>query len=219
VDIGRGSLVVTGRGLLVAAVGTVLLLGEGAARAENLDAGKSAPALFASTCQACHASPRGLAKNTVGLTSFLQEHYTASPQSAASLAAYLTANAAAPAAKQAPASGRAAATPSEGAAGAKRRPGQAAEPAAKSEPARPPQTATARPDSMIEPVDPRRHPEETKGAKGKRQPAKQETTATPAPGAAEPPPATAPSPSSPAAAPVAAAPPPSDQPAFSAPSP
>jgi hypothetical protein len=211
-------LVVIARGFLVVGVGAALVLWDGAARAENLDAGKSAPALFASTCQTCHASPRGLAKNVSGLTSFLQEHYTASPQSAAALAAYLTANAAAPAPKQAP-TGRAAAAPSEGTAGAKRRPGQTAEPAAKLEPASPPQTATARPDSMIEPVGPRRHHEETKGAKGKRQPGKQETTAAPAPGAAEPPPAAAPAPPPPAAAPVAAAPPPSDQPAFSAPSP
>ena len=217
-EIGRGSLVGIGRDFLVVGVGTVLLLG-GGARAENLDAGKSAPALFASTCQACHASPRGLAKNVSGLTSFLQEHYTASPQSAEALAAYLTANAVAPAPKQAP-TGRAAATPSEGTAGAKRRPGQTAEPAAKTEPARPPQTVTARPDSMIEPVDPRRHHEDAKGAKGgKRQPTTQETTAAPAPGAAEVPPATVPPTPPPATAPVAAAPPPSDQPAFSAPSP
>ena len=213
------------RGWLIISVGTALTFAGGTARAENLDAGKSAPALFAATCVACHASAKGLAKNTSGgLVSYLREHYTASPESASILAAYLIANAGDPRAKQAPAAR--AAAPAEGAAGAKRHPGQTAQPpAAKTEPpARPPQTATARPDSMIEPVEPRRHREEpAKGAKGgKRQPAKQETTAAPLSGGAEPAaPSPAPSPpaaSTPPAAPVAAAPPP-DQPAFSAPSP
>jgi hypothetical protein len=178
------------------------------ARAENLDAGKPAPALFAATCTACHASPKGLVKDRsgMGLVSFLRQHYTASPESANALAAYLTANVGDPRAK-----------PAEAAPAAKRRPGQAAEPpAAKTEPpARPPhQTATARPDSMIEPVDPRRRPEEAKGAgRNKRQPTKQETTAAPPQPAGETPAAPPPP-----AAPVAAAPPP-DQPAFSAPSP
>jgi hypothetical protein len=211
------------RGWLVIWVGAALTIGGGMARAENLDAGKPAPALFAATCSACHASARGLAKNTSGLVSYLREHYTASPESASILAAYLIANAGDPRAKQAPASARAA-VPAEGAPAAKRRPGQTPEPAAKSEPPARPQTATARPDSMIEPVEPRRHHDESaKGAKGgKRQPLKQETTAAPPTGAAEPaasPPAASPPASSPPpAAPVAAAPPP-DQPAFSAPSP
>jgi hypothetical protein len=216
-------LVVIARGWLVIWVGAALTFGGGTARAENLDAGKSAPALFAATCAACHASAKGLAKNTSGLVSYLREHYTASPESAATLAAYLTANAVDPRAKQAPAGARAAA-PAEAAPAAKRRPGQTAPPAAaKTEPAaRPPQTATARPDSMIEPVDPRRHHEEpAKGAKGsKRQPLKQETTASPPAGepSASPLNASPPAASPPPSAPVAAAPPP-DQPAFSAPSP
>jgi hypothetical protein len=210
------------RGWLIIWVGAALTFAGGTARAENLDAGKSAPALFAATCTACHASARGLAKDTSGgLVSYLREHYTASPDSAAILAAYLIANAGDPRAKQAPAGARAAA-PAEGAPAAKRRSGQPPEPsAAKTEPpARAPQTATARPDSMIEPVDRRHHEEPAKGAKGgKRQPLKQETTAAPPPGAAEPPPsASPPAASPPPAAPVAAAPPP-DQPAFSAPSP
>jgi len=203
-------------------VGALLALGIGSARAENLDAGKSAPALFAASCSACHASAKGLAKNTSGLAGYLREHYTSGPETAAALAAYLSANAAGPASKQGSAGGRAAAPPAEGASAAKRRAGQTAEPpAAKTEPPARPHTATARPDSMIEPVEPRRHHEEpAKGAgRGKRQPAKQETAA-PAQGPGESPagqPAAAPAPAEPAA-PVAAAPPP-DQPAFSAPSP
>jgi hypothetical protein len=217
-------LIVVGRGWQGQAVwvGAVLALGIGSARAENLDAGKSAAALFAATCSTCHASARGLAKNTSGLASYLREHYTSSPESAAALAAYLSANAAGPAAKQGPASGRAAATPAEGAPVAKRRAGQTAEPpAAKTEPGARPHTATARPDSMIEPVEPRRHEEPAKGAgRGKRQPAKQETAA-PVQGPGESPAGQTPAaaaPAEPPAAPVAAAPPP-DQPAFSAPSP
>jgi hypothetical protein len=187
-------------------IGTVLAFGAGTARAENLDAGKPAPALFAATCSACHASPKGLARSTSGrgLVDFLRQHYTASPESAGALAAYLTANPGDPRAKQAPAGGRAAASPPD------------ARPAAKTE-RPPPQTATARPDSMIEPTDARRPDESAKGAgRNKRQQAKQQETPAPPPAQAAEPPAASAAP----AAPVAAAPePPPDQPAFSAPSP
>jgi len=208
-------LVVVRRGWQIVGLGAMLALGGGAAQAENLDAGKSGSALFASTCQACHSSPRGLARNrSAGLTGFLQEHYTSSPQSAALLATYLLANPGAPPrGKQTPT----ATAPSEGGAAAKR--GDA-----KSEPqARAPQTATARPDSMIEPVEPRRpHTDAAKG-RGKRQQTKQESPPTAAPATSAPEPAAAqpaaPPPAPAPAAPVAAAPPPPDQPAFSAPSP
>src|ERR1700738_1056305 len=74
------SLVVIARGWLVISVGTALTFAGGTARAETLDAGKSAPALFAATCVACHASAKGLAKNTSGgLVSYLREHYTGRP--------------------------------------------------------------------------------------------------------------------------------------------
>jgi hypothetical protein len=206
--------VIAGRWQLVR-IGAVLALGGGVAQAENIDAGKSGPALFAATCQACHSSPRGLVKDGgTGLTSFLREHYTASAESANLLATYLMANQ----------GGRGAGKQDSG---ARRRAGQTAEPKTKSETAaHPPQTVTARPDSMIEPVEQRRHQEPGKGAgRGKRPQTKQETTAAPPPAAAEPavaaPPPAAPPPAAaaapPASAPVAAAPP--DQPAFSAPSP
>jgi hypothetical protein len=217
-------LAVVGRRWQIIVIGTVLAFGAGAARAENLDAGKPAPALFAATCSACHAGPKGLARATSGrgLVDFLRQHYTASPESAGALAAYLMANPGDPRAKQAPAGGRAAASPPDATPGARRSPGQAAEPpAAKTE--RPPhQTATARPDSMVEPPDARRpheaRPEESaKGAgRGKRQQAKQQETPAPPPAQAAEPPAASAAP----AAPVAAAPePPPDQPAFSVPSP
>jgi hypothetical protein len=195
-------------------IATVLAFGAGTARAENLDAGKPAPALFAATCSACHASPKGLARSTSGrgLVDFLRQHYTASPESAGALASYLMANPGDPRAKQAPAGGRAAASPPDGT--------PAARPAAKTE--RPPhQTATARPDSMVEPTDGRRAPEarpdeSAKGAgRNKRQQAKQQETPAPPPAQAAEPPAAGAAP----AAPVAAPEPAPDQPAFSAPSP
>jgi mono/diheme cytochrome c family protein len=85
----REVLIVAARGWQLLGLGAILALGGGAAQAENLDAGKPAPALFAATCAACHSSPRGLAKDrgSGSLASFLQEHYTSGPQSAASLAA------------------------------------------------------------------------------------------------------------------------------------
>lgn len=201
------------RGWQLVGLGAILALGGGAAQGENLDAGKSGPALFASACQACHSSPRGLAKNRgSGLTSFLEEHYTSSPQSAALLANYLIANPGAPPSargKQTPAGEHSAATSSEGGASSKRGERRT----------EPPQTATTRPDAIVEPSEAHRGPAESTKGRGKRQQTKQEAPAAPAASSPEPV-AAQPAPPSPppAAAPVAAAPPP-DQPAFSAPSP
>jgi hypothetical protein len=197
-------------------VGAMLVLASGAAaQAENLDAGKSAPALFAATCQSCHSSPRGLAKDrgSGGLASYLQEHYTSSPQSAAALAAYLIANPGNPRAKQAPVA-RNPAAPEEG---------SSKQGEAKSErQTRAPHSSTMRPDSMIEPEQKRANTESPK-AHGKRQQTKQEAPGAPAASSAEPPAAAPAQPVAPAAtspaAPVAAAPPAQDPSAFSAPSP
>lgn len=200
-------LVVAARGLKLLGLAALVAFASGAAQAENLDAGKSPSALFAASCAACHSSPRGLAKGRGSgtLASFLQEHYTSGPQTAASLAAYLVANPGSPPrGKQEPA-GRAAATPPEGA----------------GKQTHPPYTATMRPDSMIEPATPGRPGPEASKGKGKRQQTKQEAPA-PAASVPEPPaavPAAPSAPTPPPAAPVAAAPPPPDQPAFSAPSP
>jgi mono/diheme cytochrome c family protein len=67
-----------------------VLLGT-AARAQNLDEGKSAAALFANGCAACHRSPRGLAKGRFRLTlfAFLQQHYSTSSSTAWALTSYL----------------------------------------------------------------------------------------------------------------------------------
>jgi mono/diheme cytochrome c family protein len=82
----RGWLVL---GAMVALSGP--LLGSTAARAQNLDQGKTAPRLFADSCAACHRSPRGLAKGRyrLTLTMFLKEHYSTSSDTASELAAYL----------------------------------------------------------------------------------------------------------------------------------
>jgi hypothetical protein len=67
----------------------------------NIDQGKPASELFANYCAVCHKSTRGLAngRNSVTLSMFLREHYAASSQQAAALAAYVISaggNAAAP---------------------------------------------------------------------------------------------------------------------------
>ncbi len=79
-------------GLLVF-VTVALVLGNNLARAENLEAGKSAQKLFASNCSTCHSDPRKLSSRIDNwtLTEFLQEHYTASPTAAYELATYLIA--------------------------------------------------------------------------------------------------------------------------------
>ena len=71
-----------------------LALTFGAAMAqENLDSGKSAAELYAQNCAICHKSPRGLAQTggIMGVQAFLREHYTASREAAAAIAAYLQA--------------------------------------------------------------------------------------------------------------------------------
>jgi hypothetical protein len=75
------------------AVGALALgLAGGAGAQENLDRGKSGAQLFASDCASCHKTTAGLSKGRVlGLESFLREHYTASRESAAAVAAYVQA--------------------------------------------------------------------------------------------------------------------------------
>ena len=57
----------------------------------NIDQGKSPAEVFANDCATCHKSARGLAngRGSSGLASFLVEHYTASKDQAAALAAYV----------------------------------------------------------------------------------------------------------------------------------
>jgi hypothetical protein len=57
----------------------------------NIDQGKTPAEIFASDCATCHKTARGLAsgKSSPILTGFLREHYTASSDQAAALAAYV----------------------------------------------------------------------------------------------------------------------------------
>ena len=57
----------------------------------NIDQGKSPAEIFSNDCATCHKSARGLAngRGSSGLASFLAEHYTASRDQAAALAAYV----------------------------------------------------------------------------------------------------------------------------------
>jgi hypothetical protein len=79
---------------------TVILLAGFAtvpARAQNLEAGKSASQIFAGGCAVCHKSPRGLLKTVApgSLPGFLRQHYTTSTDMAASMSAYVISNGAA----------------------------------------------------------------------------------------------------------------------------
>jgi hypothetical protein len=73
------------------ALGVISVLIAGAAHAQNLDQGKSAPRLFADGCASCHRSARGLAKGRFSLTLylFLQKHYASNSSSAWELTSYL----------------------------------------------------------------------------------------------------------------------------------
>jgi len=76
----------------VPAIGLLLGLLPAVAQAQtNIDQGKSPAEVFANDCATCHKSARGLAngRGSSGLASFLVEHYTASKDQAASLAAYV----------------------------------------------------------------------------------------------------------------------------------
>ena len=87
----RGNMRANVRGRAWLVLGAAALLTMAAARAENLDEGKSGPKLFADTCAACHRSARGLTKGRfrVTLYLYLQKHYASNSTSAWELASYL----------------------------------------------------------------------------------------------------------------------------------
>lgn len=78
-------------GRRVGLVVLALFLATPALAQEDIDAGKTPAQLYAQDCAICHKAPNGLAKGggVFGLQSFLREHYTASKESAAAIAAYL----------------------------------------------------------------------------------------------------------------------------------
>jgi hypothetical protein len=77
---------VVSRALSLAASSLLLCAGAPAHAQSNLDAGKTPAQIFASTCNACHRSPREIKKTTAA---FMREHYTTGPREAATMAAYL----------------------------------------------------------------------------------------------------------------------------------
>jgi mono/diheme cytochrome c family protein len=78
-------------GGLVLLLGVVNLWGLAPAGAQNLDEGKSATQLFASSCVTCHRSAGGLAKGRMQPTLFLflKDHYTTGAGEAWALSSYL----------------------------------------------------------------------------------------------------------------------------------
>src|SRR5215469_5632212 len=87
---------------LASVVAVIVMSGEPTMSQTNIDQGKPASELFANYCAVCHKSTRGLAngRNSLTLSLFLREHYAASSQQAAALAAYvISAGGNAPAAK------------------------------------------------------------------------------------------------------------------------
>jgi hypothetical protein len=74
-------------GIVSGLVGVVIWAAATPAQAQsNIDAGKSAAQIFASTCNACHRSPREIKRTT---PAFMREHYTTGMQEANTMAAYL----------------------------------------------------------------------------------------------------------------------------------
>lgn len=86
-----------GVGLTVAVLALALATPAGAQ--ENLDLGKTGAQLYAADCAICHKNAQALNKSggLLGLSGFLREHYTASRESAASIATYLQSLGSAPA--------------------------------------------------------------------------------------------------------------------------
>ena len=72
------------------ALGFLAVLACTAARAEDLDQGKSPQKLFADSCAACHKSAKGLTKRGyLALYFFLRDHYASNSTSAWALTSYL----------------------------------------------------------------------------------------------------------------------------------
>src|SRR6516225_4044309 len=87
---------------LASVVAVAVIFAEPTLSQTNIDQGKPASELFANYCVGCHKSTRGLAngRSSLTLSMFLREHYAASSQQAAALAAYvISAGGNAPAAK------------------------------------------------------------------------------------------------------------------------
>jgi hypothetical protein len=75
----------------VVALSSVFGLAQAQAQ-ENLDRGRSAVQIYASNCAECHRNPKAVGKtmSSSALAGYLRVHYTASRESADTLAAYLS---------------------------------------------------------------------------------------------------------------------------------
>ncbi len=74
----------------VAAAGLMIIaLGAGALAQEDLEKGKTGAQIFATDCAVCHKTPQAVLKGGAPGEGFLRQHYTASREAAASVAAYL----------------------------------------------------------------------------------------------------------------------------------
>jgi len=89
--VGRGLGLGLGPAFGVASIAVAVIAADPTRGQTNIDQGKPASELFANYCAVCHKSTRGLAngRNSLSLSLFLREHYAASSQQAAALAAYV----------------------------------------------------------------------------------------------------------------------------------
>ena len=130
-------------------------LAPAAAKAQtNIDQGKSPGEIFANDCATCHKSARGLAKGrgSSELASFLTEHYTASKEQAAAMAAYVL--------------GAGGGEPAQARGGPKTTPGKPEEPKTAARPGRP----QAKPEEPGQPTA-KLKPEEERKPPGRQPPA------------------------------------------------
>jgi mono/diheme cytochrome c family protein len=78
-------------GIQLAFGSLALCIASAAGAQESLDKNKTGPQLYASYCVTCHKSPQNVTKfrGKLALETFISEHYPATPESAAAIAAYL----------------------------------------------------------------------------------------------------------------------------------
>src|ERR1700680_2530695 len=87
----RGDVPLSAMGRYLLVVLGLFACGAPSARAEDLERGKSGPAIFAADCSACHRSAQGLAfgMSATDLMDLLRQHYTTGPGPANQVANYL----------------------------------------------------------------------------------------------------------------------------------
>ena len=78
------------RGIQLAFGSLALCIASSAGAQESLDKDKTGARLYASYCVTCHKSPKNVTKfrGKLALETFINEHYPATPRSAAAIAAY-----------------------------------------------------------------------------------------------------------------------------------